>query len=60
MDECESQPCLNNGTCIDLINDYQCNCTDGFNGTNCAVGELKYFISYFLLILKRLNYNSPI
>ncbi|XP_065940012.1 protein crumbs-like isoform X2 [Magallana gigas] len=35
-DDCASQPCQNNGTCIDLINDYQCNCIDGFNGTNCT------------------------
>lgn len=36
MDECAVHPCQNNGTCIDLINDYQCYCTTGFNGTNCT------------------------
>ena len=25
-------PCLNNGTCIDLVNDYRCDCTTGFTG----------------------------
>jgi hypothetical protein len=25
-DECESNPCLNNGTCTDLVYDYNCTC----------------------------------
>ena len=29
IDECESDPCLNNATCVDGINGYICNCTDG-------------------------------
>lgn len=42
IDECTAQPCQNNGTCIDLINDYQCYCTDGFNGKNCTNSKFKY------------------
>lgn len=33
--DCQPKPCQNNGTCIDLFNDYQCDCIAGFNGTNC-------------------------
>ena len=36
IDECAENPCQNNGTCLDLINDYQCNCAAGFNDTNCT------------------------
>uniref|UniRef100_K1PT21 Sushi, nidogen and EGF-like domain-containing protein 1 n=1 Tax=Magallana gigas TaxID=29159 RepID=K1PT21_MAGGI len=35
IDECLPDPCHNNGTCTDLVNNYQCNCAAGFNGTNC-------------------------
>jgi hypothetical protein len=29
-------PCQNNGTCTNLYNGYQCNCTQYWNGTNCT------------------------
>lgn len=28
-DECASQPCLNNGKCIDKINSFHCECPKG-------------------------------
>jgi len=35
INECASMPCFNNGTCIDEINGYKCNCTVGFSGDRC-------------------------
>ncbi|XP_037922140.1 protein crumbs isoform X2 [Hermetia illucens] len=36
INECESQPCQNNGQCIDSIGSFECNCTNtGFNGVLC-------------------------
>lgn len=32
-------PCLNGGTCIDDIDDYKCNCVDGFVGKHCETDE---------------------
>ena len=29
VDECESNPCLNGGECIDLTDEYACVCPDG-------------------------------
>ena len=40
LNECESDPCENGGTCEDEINAYTCVCAPGYNGTQCEIGEL--------------------
>lgn len=30
-------PCKNNGTCIDLLNNYKCTCPYGYSGQDCSV-----------------------
>lgn len=35
INDCSSEPCLNSGTCEDLINGYHCYCIDGFAGISC-------------------------
>lgn len=37
VDECESSPCRNKATCIDLEGTFECKCTDGFQGTMCEL-----------------------
>ncbi|XP_010638818.1 coagulation factor IX [Fukomys damarensis] len=37
-DQCESNPCLNGGSCKDDINAYECWCPLGFEGQNCELG----------------------
>ena len=32
--ECDSSPCQNGAFCIDGVNDYKCNCKEGFKGKN--------------------------
>ena len=41
IDECSSNPCLNDGTCIDDVNSFSCLCADGFEGDICSRGENK-------------------
>ena len=35
INECENQPCMNNGSCFDEINDFTCQCKPGLTGTLC-------------------------
>lgn len=38
---CESNPCLNNGTCTEKYSDYSCDCRwSAFKGPICADGKL--------------------
>uniref|UniRef100_K1QI49 Versican core protein n=1 Tax=Magallana gigas TaxID=29159 RepID=K1QI49_MAGGI len=30
-------PCQNGGTCLDLINKYECQCVPGYTGTQCEI-----------------------
>jgi hypothetical protein len=35
LDSCVSDPCKNNGTCVNDGNGYKCICDEGFTGQNC-------------------------
>lgn len=37
FNECESNPCLNNATCVDGTNGYICYCAAGYMGTHCEI-----------------------
>ena len=37
INECDPNPCLNDGTCTDLVDDYSCECAPGFSGATCDV-----------------------
>ena len=40
IDECDSNPCGNGGTCNDYINEFNCTCASGYEGTLCETGNL--------------------
>lgn len=42
IEECESNPCQNNGTCNERINFYTCNCPTGTTQPNCeGIGQIR-------------------
>lgn len=39
VDECQSEPCKNGGTCRDLPGSFVCFCPEGFVGIQCEEGR---------------------
>lgn len=37
--DCASNPCNNDGTCVETAVGYQCVCQPGFTGPNCEIDE---------------------
>ena len=54
IDECNSNPCLNNGTCIQAIDEYQCTCTSHFVGQRCEIGSM-VFVSILLMTISSMS-----
>ena len=39
IDDCAGVSC-NNGTCVDGVNEYTCNCNSGYTGEHCNTGNI--------------------
>lgn len=39
VDECKRHPCKNGGRCLDLVNDFYCECVDNWKGKTCHSRE---------------------
>lgn len=39
LDECDSEPCVNSGTCQDDVDGFTCLCRDGYTGNTCEIGK---------------------
>ena len=40
INDCINHTCSNGGSCIDGVNNYSCNCLEGFTGHHCDIGRL--------------------
>ena len=39
---CLSNPCMNGGTCKDLVNGFECTCVPGYDGEFCKNGQIVF------------------
>ena len=39
IDECQSSPCQNDGTCFELLDEYECRCAPSYSGINCQTSK---------------------
>ena len=44
LNECDSLPCLNGGTCFNAINAYICTCVAGFTDLECSSGNVSLLL----------------
>jgi len=56
INECESNPCLNDGTCSDQLGGFNCSCVPGFYGDRCETGFCQ-FVYLFLIVIRCINLN---
>ena len=56
IDDCQTNPCLNDGKCVDGVNSYTCDCTHGFTGINCEISTKSCF--YILIIDCSKNHSN--
>lgn len=45
VDDCQSEPCENGGTCIDKIDSFLCLCLPSYGGDTCEKGESEHTAS---------------
>ena len=43
INKCESNPCVNNGMCTDVVNGFTCSCPLAFDGDRCEKPQKGYF-----------------
>ena len=55
IDHCYDDPCLNNGSCINSPNGYNCTCPSEFTGVNC---EGKNYYYYFFVLTSEFDQNE--
>ena len=49
INECESNPCEDGGTCTDATNRYSCKCLPGYTDKNCQTSMSEKHRSYICL-----------
>ena len=58
INECIPDPCQNGGSCTDVVNDYNCTCVLGFNGTNCENSTSITYLVYFKNLVMRVQEHN--
>ena len=58
IDECLSNPCLNDATCTESLAKYTCQCTPAYTGTDCNIGQFKSQHGYIIMFASYVQINK--
>ena len=58
INECDSNPCANSGTCTDGDHLFTCTCAPGFMGATCDVGKIIFSFTNYIVSSSHGNYIS--
>ena len=59
INECASNPCQHGANCSDFVNEYNCTCVPGYNGSHCENGKkLVMFTELYALGLRNFRIFS--
>lgn len=66
INECDPEPCLNEGACMDLVNSYTCDCVLGYTGMNCQTGigcaylfRIQMYTYFIMRDIDLVTYSTP-
>lgn len=54
VNECKRNPCKNGGRCVDLVNDFYCECANNWKGKTCHSRELCWLCVNWCVYIQRL------
>ncbi|ROT64375.1 hypothetical protein C7M84_017680 [Penaeus vannamei] len=58
VNDCESSPCANGGTCVDLVSGFQCVCDQGWEGPTCDRASLFLILLHMLFVFFSIIFSS--
>ncbi len=60
LDKCNSNPCINGGSCVDGLQGYHCECVDPFVGDHCESKSASCVIKIINTLSQGLSLTSMI
>ena len=55
--DCQPNPCQNNGTCLDGVGNFLCNCQEQFMGQTCTESKKIYKLCIVCIYINMFTYG---